>query len=108
MYPSQLRSRRYIALIVAVTFLTGCATILTHPETGAIVRCTPGYAMGGGSGALGLALISLSLILNVLNVIEHHDCIKDAQAAGYVLPKPPPEAPIKTDIQGGMTPGGRP
>lgn len=76
--------KRRIAIgAVAVLLLSGCATTLTHPVTGQQTVCQSGFAIGGGTGAVGLALAALSVALDVGHLYLYQECVKNANAAGY-------------------------
>lgn len=78
--------RRFAIGAVAILLLSGCATTLTHPVTGQQTMCQSGFAIGGGTGAVGLALAALSVALNVGHLYEYRRCVREAATLGYEEP----------------------
>ena len=82
---------RLLRLLLAVVFLSGCASTLTHPVTGQQATCTSGWWLGGGTGIAGVVMGGIALVGNALAVVNYRGCVNKLKAAGFQ--EPPAAAP---------------
>lgn len=93
---------KLVALLLAVVFLSGCASTLTHPVTGQQATCTSGWWLGGGTGIAGVVMGGIALVGNALAVVDYRGCVDKLKAAGFQEPPsaaPEPSSPDAESVE---------